>query len=139
MVMDIIPAVMDAIRLAMRHGVGEHLSVPQFRCLNFVARKPECSIGDIAGFLGVTMPTASAMADRLVRAGLVQPQTALADRRRSQLSATSAGLAQLAQIQQRAQGDLECALADCSPQDLQSLQTGLALLGRIFRPDTEQP
>nr|WP_315427346.1 MarR family transcriptional regulator [uncultured Albidiferax sp.] len=135
--MEVVPAVMDAIRRAMRRGAGDQLSVPQFRCLNFVARQPDCSIGEIASFLGVTMPTASAMADRLVRAGLVQPQAGATDRRRSQLQATPAGQAQLAQIQQRAQADLELALATCTPRELQSLHTGLALLGRTFRPDTE--
>lgn len=138
MVMDVVPAAMDAIRLAMRRGAHDHLSVPQFRCLNFVAHKPDCSISEVAGFLGVTMPTASAMADRLVRAGLVQAQAGQGDRRRSQLQATAAGQAQLAQIQLRAQADLETALAVCTSQELQSLQAGLALLGRIFRPDTPQ-
>nr|WP_315233292.1 MarR family winged helix-turn-helix transcriptional regulator [uncultured Albidiferax sp.] len=138
LVMDVVPAAMDAIRLAMRRGAHDHLSVPQFRCLNFVAQRPDCSIGEIAAFLGVTMPTASAMADRLVKAGLVQAQAGAFDRRRSQLQATAAGQAQLAQIQQRAQADLETALAVCTSQELQSLQAGLALLGRIFRSDTPQ-
>ncbi|WP_394790428.1 MarR family winged helix-turn-helix transcriptional regulator [Rhodoferax sp.] len=139
MVMEVIPTVMDAIRQSMRHSAGDHLSVPQFRCLNFIERQPGCSIGDVAGFLGVTMPTASAMADRLVRAGLVLPQTASDDRRRSQLQPTDSGRAQLAQIQQGAQGDLEEALATCTRKELQTLQAGLAILRRTFRPDIERP
>lgn len=139
MVMDVVPAVMDNIRVAMRQGAEGQLSVPQFRCLMFVSRNPGCAIGAIAGFLGVTMPTASAMADRLVQAGLVQPQAATGDRRRSQLQATAAGLAQLAQIEDRALGALQSALAPCSPQELLAVQTGLAVLRRIFQPATAMP
>ena len=137
MVMDIVPAVMDAIRTVMRHGADGSLSVPQFRCLNFISGKPGCAIGDIAAFLGVTMPTASAMADRLVQAALVQPQTASGDRRRSRLEVTPAGLAQLALIQDRAHGELTAVLAVCTPLEQQTLQAGLAVLRRIFRPSTE--
>src|SRR4030095_7700557 len=67
-VLDTVPAVMDALRAATRQHVGEQMSVPQFRCLHFVSREPRCSISDVAAFLGVTLPTASAMVDRLARA-----------------------------------------------------------------------
>jgi DNA-binding MarR family transcriptional regulator len=139
MVMEVVPAVMDSIRQAMRIGAGAHLSVPQFRCLNFIARKPDCSIGEVAAFLGVTMPTASAMTDRLVQSGLVLPQTASDDRRRTQLQPTHAGLAQLAHIQTDAQADLERALTACTGKELRDLQAGLAILWRTFRPDLETP
>lgn len=134
MVMDVVPAVMDTIRSAMRLGAGANLSVPQFRCLNFIAREPGCAVGEVAAFLGVTMPTASAMVDRLVRADLVVPQTASDDRRRSQLQATPGGVAQLAQIQMGAQGHLEEILSACSSHELQTLQAGLAVLRRTFQP-----
>ena len=58
-------------RGAMRVQAGEQMSIPQFGCLNFIARTSGCSVGAAAAFLGVTMPTASAMVDRLERAGSV--------------------------------------------------------------------
>jgi DNA-binding MarR family transcriptional regulator len=82
-VLEVMPAVMDAMRGAMRLQVGEPLTVPQFRCLNFIAQRPGSSVSAVAAFLGVTLPTASVMVDRLVRAGAVAPRTAAADRRRS--------------------------------------------------------
>lgn len=139
LVMDVIPQMMDVIRLAMRRGAGEHLSVPQFRCLRFVASRPGCTIGEVARFLGVTMPTASTMVDRLVRADLLAPQLDAGDRRRSPVGATAFGLAQLAQIQQAGQVELETALAGCTEDELATLQTGLALLSRTFRPGTNPP
>jgi DNA-binding MarR family transcriptional regulator len=128
------PAVMDAMRGAMRMQVGEQLSVPQFRCLNFIARRPGSSVSAVAAFLGVTLPTASAMVDRLVRAGAVAPRTSEADRRRSELHATAAGQAQVKLIERGARGEFARALATCSSDELQDLQAGLAVLQRAFQP-----
>ena len=136
-VIEVIPAVMDSIRVAMRRRAGDQLSVPQYHCLNVISRKPGCSIGTNAGFLGVTLPTASAMVDRLVKAGSVVAQTASEDRRRSQVHATQSGLAQLEQIRDTAQYNLKRALAAGNARELQELQAGLAILRRIFRPNAE--
>ncbi len=127
------PAVMDAMRGAMRQQVGDQLSVPQFRCLNFIARQPGSSVSAVAAFLGVTLPTASAMVDRLVKAGAVAPTVAVADRRRSELHVTEAGQAQVRQIRRGARGEFARALAACSSDELRSLHTGMAVLQRAFQ------
>ena len=132
-VLEVMPAVMDAMRGTFRRHVGEQLSVPQFRCLNFISREPGSSVGAVAAFLGVTMPTASAMVDRLVRAGAVAPRTAARDRRRSELQVTEAGQAQLRQVWQGAHGEFARVLAGCTPEELQALQAGLATLRRVFQ------
>ncbi len=132
-VLDVMPLVMDAMRGAMRQQVGEQLSVPQFRCLNFIAHEPGCSVSAVAAFLGVTLPTASALVDRLAKAGAVAPATAEADRRRSELQLTRGGRALLRQIRRGARAEFARALAGCSGDDLQALQAGLALLQRAFR------
>lgn len=131
-VLDTLPAMMDALRTAMRRHVGEQLSVPQFRCLNFISTQPGCTIGAVATFLGVTMPTASAMVDRLVRAGVVRPSTPAQDRRRSQLHLTPAGRAQLQQIRRGARDELRRALEALSPLQLQTLDAGLDLMREAF-------
>ena len=131
-VLDTVPAVMDTLRQAMRRHVGDEMSVPQFRGLNFVAKNGGCSIGDVAHFLGVTMPTASAMVDRMVRAGLVETRADAADRRRSPLHITGAGAAQLRRIRSGAHEDLTQALAACSPEELATLQAGLQLIRRVL-------
>jgi DNA-binding MarR family transcriptional regulator len=133
-VLAVMPAVMDAMRGAMRLQVGEQLSVPQFRCLNFIAGHPGSSVSQVAGFLGVTLPTASVMVDRLVRAGAVAPCTAQADRRRSELRVTAAGLAHVQHIEHGARGEFARALSACSADELQTLQAGLAVLQRAFHP-----
>ncbi|WP_374565361.1 MarR family winged helix-turn-helix transcriptional regulator [Ideonella sp.] len=130
--LEVIPAVMDALRNAMRHHVGDQLSVPQFRCLNFIAQQPGASVSAVAAFLGVALPTASAMVDRLVRAGAVEPRTAADDRRRSQLHLTAAGADQLAQIRLGARAELAQVLASRSADELRTLSAGLAVLRQVF-------
>jgi len=134
-VLEVVPAAMDALRAAMRNHVGEQLSVPQFRCLNFIARHPGASVSAVATFLGVTLPTASAMVDRLVRAGAVQPSTDTVDRRRSQLHITDAGRAQLRQIRLGASDELTRKLATRSADELKTLQDGLSVLRLAFQPE----
>lgn len=131
-VLEVIPAVMDALRNAVRNHVGDQLSVPQFRCLNFIREQPGASVSEVAAFLGVTLPTASTMVDRLVRAGAVEPRTAAEDRRRSQLHLTEAGAAQLAQIRLGARSELAHLLAERSAEELRALHAGLAVLRSVF-------
>jgi DNA-binding MarR family transcriptional regulator len=133
-VLDVMPAVMDALRGAMRQRVGDQLSVPQFRCLNFIARHPGSSVSAVAAFLGVTLPTASAMVDRLAKAGHVAPSVASADRRRAELHATESGLVQVRQIRRAARDEFARALAAHSPEELQQLHAGMGVLRRTFRP-----
>ena len=134
---DVVPTVLDAVRTSMRHSAQGSLSVPQFRCLSFIFRKPGWAVGEIAVFRGMTVPAASTMADCLVQAGLVQPQTTASGLRQSRLKIIVAGLAQLAMIQDRAQGESKAALAVCTPLVQLTLQAGLTVLWRIFRPPTD--
>ena len=132
-VLDVMPGVMDAMRGAMRRQVGEPLSVPQFRCLQHIALRPCCSVSDVAKFLGVTLPTASALIDRLVKAGCVAPTAAALDRRRTELQLTASGHALLGQIRQGARQDFARALASCTESELSAVHAGLIVLKRAFR------
>lgn len=134
-VLEVVPAVMDALRAAMRRHVGDQLSVPQFRCLNFIALEPGCTVSAVAGFLGVTLPTASAMVGRLVQAGAVSSRADTGDRRCLRLRLTAAGRAQLGQIRRGAREDLATALARHDAAELQGLQRGLQSLREAFQSD----
>lgn len=131
-VLDILPESMDVVRAAMRAGLDDRLSVPQFRALNFIDRRPDASLGDVAGFLGVTLPTASAMVDRLVRAGHLQAATAVDDRRRSRLNISGAGKAVLEQVRKNARHALAAKLALQPADALRSIRDGLAALRRAL-------
>lgn len=131
-VLDVLPDAMDVIRVGMRSQLDSGLSVPQFRCLNFIDRRPGCSLGEVASFLGVTMPTASAMVDRLARAGHVDTALAADDRRRAQLNISDAGKALLEQVRADARSELAATLAQRPVDDLRAISAGLAALKRAF-------
>jgi DNA-binding MarR family transcriptional regulator len=131
----VVPGVMDALRSSMRSNIGGALSVPQFRCLGFIARNPDCSVSDVAAFLGVTLPTASAMVDRLVRAAHVVAVTSTADRRRSELRVNAPGKALLDRIRAGAQHDMAQALGGAGDEQLAALLQALELLHGVFAND----
>ena len=131
-VMVTLPRVMDAMRLAMRSQIDGPLSVPQFRGLNFVDRHPGSSVSALAGFLGVTLATASAMADRLVRAGYLHARDSLTDRRRSELQISAQGKAVLERMRCQTQTDLARSLQGRSLQELAALVQGLQVLDAAF-------
>lgn len=131
-VLDVLPDAMEVIRGGMRSQLDSRLSVPQFRCLNYIDRHPGCSVGEVAAFLGVTMPTASAMVDRLVRAAHVSSASADEDRRRSRLNISEAGKTLLEQVRADARHDLAMTLAKRPAEDLRAISAGLAALKRAF-------
>lgn len=131
-VIEVMPIVMDAFRAAMRDHIGGGLSVPQFRCLNFVGENPGASVSDVAGFMGVTLATASATSDRLARAGWLQADVAPDDRRRLQLTITGAGRDLLARMRLAARRDLAGKLDGLAPDALKRARAGLAALREGF-------
>ena len=131
-VMRVLPQVMDAMRRAMRSQLDGPLTVPQFRALNFIDREAGCSLGAVASFLGVTPATASAMVDRLVRAGHLRAEGDATDRRRTTLRLCPSGLAVLKRMRRQTRDDLAQALAGRSPTELQSLADGLQVLEAAF-------
>jgi DNA-binding MarR family transcriptional regulator len=137
-VLVVLPQVMDAMRLAMRSQLDGPLTVPQFRGLNFIDRHPGSSVSALAGFLGVTLATASAMAHRLVLAGHLQARGSLNDRRRTELQLCASGKALLERMRSQTQSDLARALQDCTPTQLSALVQGLGVLSAAF-PRLESP
>jgi len=131
----VVPGVMDALRASMRRNIGDALSVPQFRCLGYIARSPRCSVSEVAAFLGVTLPTASAMVDRLVRAGHVLSSTARADRRRMELRLNAPGKALLDRIRTAAHRDIAGALSGASRDELAAVHRAFEVLQRLFAND----
>ena len=131
-ILEVLPAVMGVVRAAMRRQLGERLSVPQFRCLRFIADHAGCSVSEVATFLGVTLATASAMVERLARAGYVVAATSTSDRRRSELNATAPGRALMGRIRRGAQAELAAALQTATAAELNGLVDGLAVLQARF-------
>jgi DNA-binding MarR family transcriptional regulator len=68
-----------------------------------IAMESELSISNAAAVMGLTLPSASKVADELVREGLIRRREDRRDRRRSLLSLTPAGVAVLRTVQKAAE------------------------------------
>jgi DNA-binding MarR family transcriptional regulator len=100
-ILETVPPVMRAIREQMRSGRAASLSVAQFRLLLFVRRNPGTGLSSAADHLGTTLPAASQLVERLVRAGLLSRIQHPEERRRVELRLTEAGGATLAECDAR--------------------------------------
>ncbi|HSL59104.1 MAG TPA: MarR family winged helix-turn-helix transcriptional regulator [Acidimicrobiales bacterium] len=87
-----------AARLArvVENALGEvEMSLPQYRMLVFLAEGGSAAASALAGKLGVSRPSVTALVDGLVAKGLVERQPDPSDRRRVSHAVTEAGLAAL--------------------------------------------
>jgi len=133
-ILDLVPRAMRFLRQEMRSGRGAGLSVPQFRVLAYLARNPGASLSTLAGFIGISGPTASTMVGRLVRRGLVRRSGDPTERRRVMLTATPAGSTLLERSRARARARVTDRLRVFSEAQLRALADGLALLEGALGP-----
>ncbi|MCC6179603.1 MAG: MarR family transcriptional regulator [Chloroflexi bacterium] len=110
-------------------GVGE-MSVAQFRVLGRLGEQAYRA-AELAAALEISRPTLTAIADGLVRRGLVERRRELpGDRRGVLLHLTPAGRAASTAIQQQAVASVRRLLADAQPIDLAALERGIVVLER---------
>ncbi|MGH8071679.1 MAG: MarR family winged helix-turn-helix transcriptional regulator [Candidatus Entotheonellia bacterium] len=131
-VMETVPLVMRFIRTEMRSRRAPSLSVPQFRVLTFLSRRPGAPLSGVAEHLGVARSTASAIVDRLVRRKLVSRTAHPEERRSIVLTLTRAGGQHLQHAREAASGCMEKVLAGLPAADLLQVTQGLTLLGSAF-------
>jgi DNA-binding MarR family transcriptional regulator len=132
-VMETVPLVMRFIRTEMRSRRAPSLSVPQFRVLTFLSRRPGAPLSSVAEHLGVTRSTASATVDRLVRRKLVSRTTHPEERRSVVLTLTPAGAQHLQHAREAASTRMAKVLAGLPAADLIRVTQGLTLLGSAFK------
>lgn len=89
LLLEVVPLTMRAIRAQVRSH--SEMSVPQFRALAFLGRNEAAMLGDVADFLGLTLPAASKLVDGLVATTLVARRVDPEDRRKIILRLTAAG------------------------------------------------
>ena len=83
---------MRDIRKQMRSRRSVDLTVPQFRTLAFIHRNEGASLTEVAGHMGLKLPTMSKMVNDLFNKGLLQREEQSTDRRRVKLVATPQGV-----------------------------------------------
>ena len=137
-VLEVVPTVMRFIRTQMRSHRALDLSVPQFRSLVFIERREGTSLGEVAGNLGLTSPSACVLIDGLANRGLVTRAESPEDRRRLTLAITAEGKTALAQARGETQKSLSAILAPLRKQDLAAVTRAMDALHRAFSTLSER-
>ncbi len=85
------PRVVQAARHYLRAQNLGGITLPQLRALAYVLRQPQSTLSELAEHLAITMPSASALVDRLVKQGLLEAKIPPENRRRVSLMITADG------------------------------------------------
>ena len=124
-ILESVPPTMRAIREQMRSGRAASLTLPQFRLLLFVRRNSGCNLSFAAEHLGTTLPAASQLVERLVRAGLLSRTVHLKERRSVELRLTDAGASTLGECDARTRAWLCARLEHLTAPELDRLAVAL--------------
>ncbi|GIV79893.1 MarR family winged helix-turn-helix transcriptional regulator [Litorilinea aerophila] len=131
-VLDVVPAVMQAIRAEVRRHRGADLSVLQVRVLAFLNGHPGSTLSAVAEHVGLTLPSMSSQISRLVQRGLVARETSPHDRRCVTLRLTTQGAATLEAARQAARAGLAETLSALSPTERATVVEALQRLRPLF-------
>ena len=103
-------------------------SMPQYNLLTVLEEKGECTMGQLAAGLGITMGAVTSLVDRLIHAGLVERERSAEDRRVVKVRQTDKGRDMLHEVLRRSRkhvgGVLETATAA-------ERRTFLTVLGKL--------
>ena len=115
------------------------LPPPQMRALFLLRQRGDLTMHEVAGGLGVAMSTATQIADRLERLGLVGRRADAADRRVVRLALTEAGGAALAEHARVRDQRITAAMEQLSPGEREVVLQGLRLLEKSARGSAPEP
>jgi DNA-binding MarR family transcriptional regulator len=114
-------------------------SLPQLHALGYVRLNPGTSLSELAGYLGIGLPTASTLVSRLVNAGYMQREEDPNERRRVSLTLTERGLGRFEGALDVARDELAGRLARLSQRDLARISTAMTQLRRALEDDPARP
>ncbi len=124
---DVIPKVMQSIRVEMRECRGDKLSVPQFRLLAAI-NQGIIKNKELGERLGVSEAAISRMLDLLSNEGLIKKGTSKIDRRQSVITLTKDGQKLFKTIKEDATDKMAQKLNSLDSADLEALLKALILL-----------
>ncbi|HEY7414307.1 MAG TPA: MarR family transcriptional regulator [Ktedonobacteraceae bacterium] len=107
------------------------LSIAQVRVLFVLTQQHSATMSSIAEELGVGLPTASHLVEKLVRSGLAERSEDPKDRRHTLVQLTKAGEDLMGHLSQNRLAQIHLWLSQLNEEELTALQTGLAALSRV--------
>ena len=128
LVVDSVPRLMRWVRTGTRADAAPGLTVPQLRVMLLLRRAPGSGVSAVAEHQGVSLASASALVERLVRQGLVDRVQDPAERRRVLLTLTATGVERLRIVSLGTRRAMARALRDRSADELAVIAEAMELL-----------
>lgn len=135
--LDTIPLIMGALRHQMRDRRPGKMSVPQFRVMVYLGLHGGAMLSDVSNHIGLSRPTMSKMVDALVRKRWVSRRIPPDNRRSVRLGLTDAGQKVMSDAREEARRKLAESLGRLSPGEQKTVIAAMALLGKVFAPDSQ--
>ncbi len=135
LLMEVVPRVMQRIRMEMRSHRAPGLTVPQLRTLIYLYRNEGVSLSEVAEHIGLKLPSMSKNIDALVARRLVIRKAFAHDRRYISLRLSAHGLAELRRTRRITEARLAEVLGLLLPEQQAKVVEALKMLGRVFTPD----
>jgi DNA-binding MarR family transcriptional regulator len=130
----VVPGVMSSIRAELRRNQGGDLSLAEYRTLVYLRGRQDVSLSELAGHIGLGLPSMSKMIDGLVAQRFVSRTEAVSDRRRLALCLTEAGSVKVEGAVAATRAVLADSLAALSVSERQTVFEGLEVLRSAFMP-----
>ena len=131
-ILETAPLLFRFIRAEMRRHRGG-ATVPQFRAMLFLDRTPAATVSALAQFLGLSLPTASRLAEGLGRRGFLARKIQPGDRRRAALALLPRGRRALESARRATQRKIAAATAPLAPDDCAAIRAALRRLRDLFQ------
>lgn len=127
----VLPAVIHGLLHNHPINAGDwEVTLVQARTMGTVAAAGECTMGQLARRLGISLSAASGLVDRLVQSGLLERQSCPHDRRQVIVRLAPAGQQVKRTLDRKRRRNLGAALAGLDTAELEQVAAGLALLRR---------
>jgi DNA-binding MarR family transcriptional regulator len=132
LVMDNVPLLMRLLRKKFREKRVGDLTMAQFRTLAFVDAYQGVSLSDVAGQIGLGLPSMSKLVDALVTNGLLTRDVHGKDRRRICLALTGEGKRELDEAYQHTQSFFAEKFSELTDDERTQIAGAINLMKNLF-------
>jgi DNA-binding MarR family transcriptional regulator len=114
------------------------ITLAQMRAMRAIGSQGACTMGELAGRLGISLSAATGLADRLVQQGMIERKPDPQDRRIVRVETSSAGRRTHAAIHKEKQRLMAAALAKVTRPALERMAESLALLSACLEANAPE-
>ncbi len=131
-IIEVIPYLSRSLSAAIRDELDEEITLPQLRVLAYLRRHPGSSLGDLARWRDVSLPTMSKMVRYLVKRGWVSRSMDPRNRRTLVLTLTPDGEAVYLRILAHLEQRVAAMVQTLSPEERAHVADALEQLAALF-------